>query len=50
MKKKPTDKDLKATVKFLKQFMNLNRKGQLDVIAKIEKGIKGEEDGLSECN
>lgn len=43
LKKMPTDKDLKQTVKFLRQFMNLNRKQQLEVISKIEKGIKEEE-------
>lgn len=43
MIKKPTDKDLKQTIKFLKQFMNLNRKQQLEVIEKIKKGIKVKE-------
>ena len=42
MKIKPSDKQIKDTIKFLKQFMNLNRKQQLDVIDKIEKRIKEE--------
>lgn len=42
MKIKPNNNQIKQTVKFLKQFMNLNRKQQLDIIAKIEKNVKEE--------
>ena len=31
---------IKKTVKFLKEFMNLNRKQQLEVIGKFEKELK----------
>lgn len=31
---------LKKTIKFLKEFMNLNRKQQLEIIAKFEKELK----------
>lgn len=41
-KNKPGNKEFKETAKFLRQFMNLNRKQQLDVIRKIEKRIKEE--------
>lgn len=41
-KNKPNNRDIRNTVKFLRQFMNLNRKQQLDVIGKVEKRLKEE--------
>lgn len=37
MKKKVDKKEIKKAIKFLKQFMSLNRKQQLDCISKLER-------------
>lgn len=34
------NKELKESIKLLKQFMNLNRKQQLEVIKKLERKLK----------
>lgn len=34
-----TDKQKKETIKFLKLFMNTNRKKQLEIIKKLEKEL-----------
>ncbi len=39
---KKEKKDIKNTIKFLKGFMNVNRKQQLDIISKFERKLKNE--------
>lgn len=40
---KKEKKDIKNTIKFLKGFMNLNRKQQLEIISKFERKLKNED-------
>lgn len=39
MKREVSKKEQKEAIKFLKRFMNLNRKQQLDLINKLEKRL-----------
>lgn len=40
MKKEVKKSDVKKSIKYLRMFMNLNRKQQLEVIEKLEKDLK----------